>query len=385
MTLPTVSTRTLIGGAGPDFAVRNDDITDGIIKFAYRSALMAPGGWSLTIRSDHPAVWSLLQSNSGIVVNAEKINRLHTVTNHVTSEFSGPTNLRGPDVQCERLITPGSDVMTFQGTCDLGVLWRFGITPPSGGTHRTIGPAPIQAVVRDLLLALLVPVKLQALDPVALVWSGAEPSVILSSRYKTLGLELVKLVEPHDCHVIARIIKATGSTSKVRVTTEPYRTTNFVVSIDRGTAKSIRRVVTSSIVTTPTVLGAGVGAAREVVALEDSSTEPWGRKETFLDRRDIAAGDTTALTAAAQEAIDIGGVSYEVELSDNVGELHIGDKVWVELMPGDGLEEFLITEVYVELTPTRHQRRYTLGRQLTWGLLRLIARDDVADQPQEFV
>ena len=387
---PSISTRT---PSTSSFRIREDLLTKGLLELTYREACNGIGGWSLSVSGEHEALNDLLIPGSGIVINKNSQNDewfsdVFGSVDRNFAEFSGLTDMtEDGEIQYSRVLTPSSDVYTFTGISDLGLLFRFGFLPNAGDSHWE-DSGTIQEVfdnaIQDQVRTSTGPATYRRIpsvdfvDYASLQAGFTEPSVSISSRYGNVGSILSSTAEAENWHISARSQPLSGNTdsefNKIMFTVKPYRDRNLLLSLANGNVKKIRRIGSTNKVTTAYALGAEAGSAREIEVVDtltSSHSDSLARIETYLDRRDVATGDTAELQSLATAGLELGSTAYQIEVEDSVNDLQVGDLIKVQI-DDTVYEDLLVSEYTVRITPQTYSKVYSIGSSTLEGLQKLV-------------
>ena len=319
----------------------------------YREARNAPGGWSLTIDADNPAIDTLRTTGAGIAVYDDN----HDVV------FSGPVApSKDAQVAADRHTTSTRDTVTFTGPDDLGCLWWRRAIPPVGQSHLTatgfFGQAAAQIVCTQL--AEDAPTE-RRLPPWRTLGTDTGDTVTITGRYDPVGDILAN--NAGDTVMSARWRPSGAILFTVNETT----TNTMPLSIGVGTVQSTQVIDGQAEASVVYALGQGELADRLVIETA-ATASPWSRIESVLDRRDLQT--VAGLTNAANAAVKPGERTVLVPLVEDYG-LTVGDSATVDLY---GTEILLpVAETITTLTPSATTRVVTVGDPSRTQIDRVVA------------
>lgn len=307
----------------------------GFDRLQFRDALNGPGGWMITVSSDHPAVDAVTVPGAGIIV--------YDTADRVI--YSGPVLPAGDEAASIRSVTPTATTITVQGVSDLTCLFWRAIVPPGGKTHETVsgvfGAAAAEMVRRQIRLP---------------GWGAADTDigepVTLSGRYTNLGEVVCGEASAQNVAAIAR-----WSSGQTRFSVAEIVETATPISVDAATAIRVTRTRTPDEITFVRALGQGVGTARTVKVADGTGGDQWRQLEETLDRRDL---DTPgAVQAAADAALLRFGETVAVELTPGVPVPMVGESASVST--DDASQTMNVAESTTTVEPGSERTVVTFG------------------------
>lgn len=343
---------------GPDMEPLH--LVEDLTSLEWQTKHLGLGGWVMTLPADGQSSDLLRRPDVGITVTDSDDMVL----------LSGPVEVSLPDAGAvDQTITPDGGVLTITGTDDMGWLADRIVVPPTPSSRDThTGTAG--AVVAAFVDAHAGPgAGARAVPGLQVPVSAVGPEITHSARFSPL-LEVV--AEVAAIGGLRAVVSQVGRTLALAVEETSDLSGAVLYSIEAGNLAAARVATSVARSTALYVGGQGQGAAREVVEVAAAGVR---RRESFLDRRDLAT--TAQLEAAGAVALEknSGSVSVSVQPIADGGavfgvDFRLGDLVGVEV--GGVRTAQRVTASTWRLSPSGVEHTITVGASASYGASALL-------------